>query len=171
MGESPKNLAGAFRFAEAVGAILFFDEADAFLGKRIANVSQGSEQAINSMRSQMLVSLDRFKGVVIFATNFVAAYDPAFGNRMHQIEFKLPGPDERTKIWQRHLPANLPISGEIDYLSLSVKSDGFSGRDIKNTVLQAIANVLINGKFEVAQHDLLDAIEDLKRKQNSPGAK
>jgi hypothetical protein len=34
-------------------------------------VTQGSEQAINSMRSQLLICLEAFSGAVIFSTNLV----------------------------------------------------------------------------------------------------
>jgi SpoVK/Ycf46/Vps4 family AAA+-type ATPase len=77
-GEGPKNVEALFYAAQAQNAILFIDEADSLLSRRLTNVNQGSEQAINSMRSQLLICLERFKGVVIFATNLVQNYDPAF---------------------------------------------------------------------------------------------
>ena len=52
VGEAPKNLQKAFEIGEKTDSVLFFDEADSFLGKRIQNVTQGSEQALNSLRSQ-----------------------------------------------------------------------------------------------------------------------
>ncbi|MDM8542568.1 AAA family ATPase [Desulfococcaceae bacterium HSG9] len=55
VGDAPKNLEAAFKIASDKDAILFFDEADSFLGKRISGISTGSEQAINSLRSQMLL--------------------------------------------------------------------------------------------------------------------
>ena len=62
--------------------MLFFDEADSFLGKRIQNVSSSSDQAINSLRSQMLILLEDFEGVVVFATNLADNYDKAFESRI-----------------------------------------------------------------------------------------
>ncbi len=66
----------------------FFDEADSLLSKRLTSVSQGSEQAINSMRSQLLICLEEFRGIVIFATNLVINYDQAFLTRLISVEFK-----------------------------------------------------------------------------------
>jgi ATP-dependent 26S proteasome regulatory subunit len=52
-GEGPKNVEAIFLAAEQQNALLFIDEADSLLSKRLTNVTQGSEQAINSMRSQL----------------------------------------------------------------------------------------------------------------------
>lgn len=40
VGDAPKNLFKAFNAAKEANAVLFFDEADSFLGKRIQNVSK-----------------------------------------------------------------------------------------------------------------------------------
>src|SRR6266704_3407231 len=64
-GEGPKNVKAIFHAAERDQAILFIDEADSLLSKRLTEVTQGSEQAINSMRSQLFICLQEFRGVVI----------------------------------------------------------------------------------------------------------
>ncbi|MGC8140941.1 AAA family ATPase, partial [Salmonella enterica] len=79
---APKNLQAAFDVAKNNDCVLFFDEADSFLGKRITNVVQGADQALNSLRSQMLILLEEFKGIVIFATNLVTNFDTAFESRI-----------------------------------------------------------------------------------------
>lgn len=71
VGEAAKNLKAAFEAATQLEAVVFFDEADSFLGKRIENVTQGADQALNSLRSQLLIYLEEYKGVVLFATNLV----------------------------------------------------------------------------------------------------
>lgn len=164
VGDAPKNLAAAFRLAESTEAVLFFDEADAVLGKRVMDVSQGSEQAINSLRSQMIVSLDLFRGVVIFSTNLIASYDFAFRNRISHIQFELPGIDERVRIWRKHLPPSLPLSLKNGFQDLAVLSDGFSGRDIKNAVLQAIGEALVDGRKTLDDNDLCKAINNTRTK-------
>ena len=68
-GEGPKMVKAIFRAAEREDAVLFLDESDSLLSKRLTNVSDGSAQAINSMRSQLLICLEQFRGIVIFATN------------------------------------------------------------------------------------------------------
>lgn len=92
-----------FRAAEKQDAVLFLDESDSLLSKRLTNVSDGSAQAINSMRSQLLICLEKFKGVVIFATNLVVNYDRAFLSRLINIEFPMPDQEARMEIWNRHI--------------------------------------------------------------------
>ena len=84
-GEGPKMVKAICRAAEREDAILFLDESDSLLSKRLTTVNDGSSQAINSMRSQLLISLERFKGIVIFATNLVINYDKAFLSRLINI--------------------------------------------------------------------------------------
>lgn len=145
VGEAPKNLIAAFDIAEKEDAVIFFDEADSFLGKRITNVDSGSEQAINSLRSQMLMKLEEFNGIVFFATNLHENYDRAFESRiLRHIEFKLPDLETRKQIIKSKLPKKAPYAENIFaedsmiFDKLAEISDGFSGREIKNCVLQAL---------------------------------
>ena len=52
VGDAAKNLKKAFDTARDKDAVMFFDEADSFLGKRIENVTQGSDQALNSLEAR-----------------------------------------------------------------------------------------------------------------------
>lgn len=148
VGEAAKNLQKAFDVAANTDSVLFFDEADSFLGKRIQNVTQGSDQAINSLRSQMLILLEEFSGVVIFATNLVTNFDSAFESRiLKHIHFNLPNQDARAAIIKKMIPSKLPIKApftEEQYLNLSSLIDGFSGREIKNAILDTLLSKASN---------------------------
>ncbi|WP_208821801.1 ATP-binding protein [Tolypothrix sp. PCC 7910] len=160
-GEGPKNVEAIFFAAERDNALLFIDEADSLLSKRLTNVTQGSEQAINSMRSQLLICLERFRGVVIFSTNLVENYDKAFETRVRNINFPLPDQPCRQEIWKRHLPTQLPLATDVTYERLAEVED-VCGRDIKNAVLDAAMRVARKGKGIVELSDLLDSIERIK---------
>lgn len=142
VGEAPKNLMAAFNTAKEQDCVIFFDEADSFLGKRIQNVTSGSEQALNSLRSQMLILLEEFSGVVLFATNLVTNFDKAFESRiLKHIKFELPNQDARVAIIKKHLPVNLPIDqafSEDQFNQASEILDGFSGREIKGAILDML---------------------------------
>jgi SpoVK/Ycf46/Vps4 family AAA+-type ATPase len=159
-GEGPKNVEALFWAAERDGAILFIDEADSLLSQRISNVTQGSEQAINSMRSQLLICLEKFSGIVIFATNFVQSYDKAFRSRIRDVYFPLPDYTCRIEIWRRHFPAQLPLSQDIVPEELA-KEDSLSGRDIKNIVLDAALHAATENNI-VSLHHINAAILRLK---------
>ena len=154
VGDAPKNLVQAFEIAKRENCLLFFDEADSFLGKRITNVSSSSDQAVNSLRSQMLILLESFNGVVIFATNLHENYDSAFESRiLRHIKFELPDKDIRLKIIKKMIPSKAPIDREVfddEYLmSLSEIIDGFSPREIKNTILEVcISSIQKNARMD-----------------------
>lgn len=138
VGEAAKNLKKAFDTAKEKNAIMFFDEADSFLGKRIENVTTGSDQALNSLRSQMLIFLEEFSGVVLFATNLVTNFDRAFESRiLNHIKFELPNREARALIIEKMIPDKLPKDKDFtkdDYLTLSDMIDGLSGREIKTAI-------------------------------------
>lgn len=142
VGDAAKNLKHAFDTANEMGAVLFFDEADSFLGKRIQNISQGAEQAINSLRSQMLILLEEHEGVVLFATNLVANFDKAFESRfLDSIEIPLPNKEARAAIIKSMIPKELPLATKLtdeDFLNASALIDGLAGREIKNAVLKML---------------------------------
>lgn len=142
VGDAAKNLKHAFDTANEMGAVSFFDEADSFLGKRIQNISQGAEQAINSLRSQMLILLEEHEGVVLFATNLVANFDKAFESRfLDSIEIPLPNKEARAAIIKSMIPKELPLATKLtdeDFLNASALIDGLAGREIKNAVLKML---------------------------------
>lgn len=161
VGDAPKNLKKAFETAKELDAVMFFDEADSFLGKRIENVSQGAEQALNSLRSQMLILLEDFEGVVLFATNLVTNFDKAFNSRiLANIKLDLPNKEARAEIIKVSLPPFLPIEKPFtdeEILEISEIIDGFSGREIKNAIL----SMLLKKAGEDGK-DAIFVIDDLK---------
>jgi len=161
-GEGPKNVEAIFIAAERENALLFIDEADSLLSKRLTNVNQGSEQAINSMRSQLLICLERFRGVVIFSTNLVQNYDKAFETRVRHVNFPMPDEICRQKIWGKHLPDKMPKAKDVLVEELA-KVDDVCGRDIKNAVIDAAMRVARQGKKQIELNDLLKSIEGIKK--------
>ncbi len=144
VGETAKNIQALFRRVKETGALLFFDEADSILGKRLDKVSQSTDHAVNVSRSVMLLELDQFPGVTVFATNLASNYDPAFVRRiLGHVPMPLPDAPTRVRLWQRHLPDRLPHDlGPSELEVLVAESDGLSGGDLLSTVLQAAARAL-----------------------------
>ncbi len=137
-GETGKNVAAVFHSAMEQDAVLFFDEADAIAGRRFANVTQGYQREANTVVNVLLKELEAFDGVVIFATNLAANFDPAFERRVRtHILFEMPGPAERAKIWKVQLhEAKTPLADDVNFDELGEKY-AMSGGDIKNAVLKA----------------------------------
>lgn len=161
VGDGSKNVEAVFFAAERDGAILFVDEADSLLSRRLTDVTQGAEQAINSMRSQLLICLENYRGVVIFSTNLVENYDRAFDTRMRHIQFPMPDRESRRLIWDRHLPKELPLAGDVSS-DLLADLDNICGRDIKNAVIDAALRAARSRRNRVGQSDLVQAVERIK---------
>jgi len=156
VGEAPKNLIRAFKTAEKMNALLFFDEADSFLGKRITSVSSSADQSVNSLRSQMLILLESFNGIVIFATNLIRNYDRAFETRIFKhIKFELPDKELRKELIRSLIPSKVPIENPLndhDIELLATISEGFSGRDIKNAIRDALISAIYDNQRTVKFH-------------------
>lgn len=176
MGETSKNIQRAFKDAHTQGAILFFDEADTLLGKRLSSVTQGVDNEVNAMRSTMLIELERFDGIVIFATNFAKNYDEAFRSRIsYHIEFTLPDLQARQKLWDKMLVEDIPLFGDKQVLinQCADLSAGFSGREIRNTMRLALPKPILaagcteNAKLSI-EH-LTAAIDEVKKGQEQIG--
>lgn len=108
IGETEKNLRQLFDAAEAGGAILFFDEADALFGKR-SEVRDSHDRYANIEINYLLQRMEGYRGLAILATNMKAALDPAFLRRLRfVVNFPFPGPAERREMWRRALPDGVP---------------------------------------------------------------
>lgn len=95
IGETEKNLQALFAAAEASGAVLFFDEAEALFGKR-SDVKDSHDRYANVETSWLLQRLEAHRGLVILATNRKQAIDPAFTRRLAAIvDFPMPDPAHR----------------------------------------------------------------------------
>jgi len=136
-GETPKNVAAVFRRAREERAVLLFDEADALASRRSTSVHHGFERESNTTISVLLQELERYDGVVIFATNLAANFDPAFERRIRtHVLFEMPGLDERAQIWRVQLhPERTPLAADVDFAGLARYE--VSGGDIRNAVLKA----------------------------------
>ena len=143
IGDAPKKLESAFAFARQHNVIMFFDEADSFLGKRVEDVRHSADQALNSLRSTMLIQLEMYEGVVIFATNLRENYDKAFKSRfLYEIQFELPNYECRRQILESYISKLAPLknanysSEQLD--TLYRETEGLSGRDIKSFILDSL---------------------------------
>ena len=165
-GATAKNVAAVFAAAEEAGAVLFFDEADAIAGRRFTAVSQGYQREANAVVNVLLRALEEFPGVVIFATNLAANFDPAFERRIRtHILFDPPGPDERERIWAVQLHARkTPLADDVDFRALA-EAYPATGGDIKNAVLKAaqmaIAEPGPDGDKRIAQRHFEESIREV----------
>ena len=136
LGDTAKHIALAFKQAAEADAVLFFDEADSLLSRRVA-IGESCSTSINQNRNCLMQELDRFGGVVVMTTNLFGNYVEAILRRIaRHIEFALPNVEMRERLFRAHLPnAELVPS---DLRQAAIKARGFSGGDILNACLNAM---------------------------------
>jgi hypothetical protein len=118
IGETEKNLARLFDAAEASGAILLFDEADALFGKR-SDVKDSHDRYANIEVAYLLQRIESYRGLAILTTNMKGALDRAFVRRLRFIvQFPFPDAPAREQIWRRQFPQGAPL-GQVDFAALA----------------------------------------------------
>ncbi|HEY3281447.1 MAG TPA: ATP-binding protein [Armatimonadota bacterium] len=165
-GETGKNVAFVFREAKLQDAVLFFDEADTIAARRFTGMGQGYEREANTVVNTLLKELEEYRGVVVFATNLAANFDPAFERRIRShILFEMPGARERELIWKVQLhPTRTPLSADVDFRDLAARFE-VSGGDIKNAVLKAAQIAAgepgLDEEKRLTQQHFLQGMEDV----------
>jgi SpoVK/Ycf46/Vps4 family AAA+-type ATPase len=171
VGETPKNIAAVFRTAADQNAVLFFDEADAIATRRSSAGMLPHDREMNLTVNVLLRELEAFNGIVIFATNLAANFDPAFERRIRtHVLFEMPGVEERERIWQLQIhPQRTPLARDVDFKHLAGKF-AVSGGDIKNAVIKAAAAAAaepgIDATKKIHQRHFETAIEDVVAAHN-----
>jgi winged helix domain-containing protein/ATPase family protein associated with various cellular activities (AAA) len=136
IGETEKNLRELFDQATSANAILFFDEADALLGKR-SEVKDAHDRYANTETAYLLQKMEEYTGISILSTNLRQNMDEAFTRRMRFIvDFPLPEDEDRLRIWQAVWPRELPLAPDVDLPGLA-RQFRLTGGSIRNIALSA----------------------------------
>jgi hypothetical protein len=111
IGETEKNLKRLFDTAEASGAVLLFDEADALFGKR-SEVKDSHDRYANIEVAYLLQRIEAYRGLAILTTNMKSALDRAFLRRIRfVVQFPFPDVQAREELWRRQFPKRAPLNG------------------------------------------------------------
>lgn len=159
--DAQRFLPGLFREAKIQNAILFFDECEMLFSDRRGG---------NLLVTLLLTELERFEGIAIFATNLPKVLDEAFQRRV-LIRVCFPEPDiqSRAQIWRNLIPADAPLSEDVDFEVLAARFE-ITGGYIKNALLSAVADAVHQGgeesmitmsMLEEAARHQLNLIEDI----------
>jgi SpoVK/Ycf46/Vps4 family AAA+-type ATPase len=140
IGETEKNLAAVFAAAEATGAVLLFDEADALFGLR-SDVKDSHDRYANIEASYLLQRLETYDGLAILAVSTRSHLDPALLRGLrYVVDVPFPDAAARRLIWQKAIPAEMPCA--------SLDFDALSRLDIAGG---NIAVIVLNAAFLAAQ--------------------
>ncbi|WP_370766577.1 ATP-binding protein [Intestinibacter bartlettii] len=167
VGETAKNIEKVFKFAKEKNLIIFFDEADAILSKRVTNMSHSTDVSVNQTRSVLLMLMNDYDGIILFATNFISNFDEAFMRRIQfHIKFELPDQKCRELLWKKYIPEKMPNNVDIHKLSYQYK--GISGSDISNAVMNAAFKAARLEEEYVDEKYFFEAIQNIikSKKEN-----
>jgi ATPase family associated with various cellular activities (AAA) len=157
IGETEKNLAKIFDLAEHQRWILFFDEADALFGKR-TKVNDSHDRYANQEISFLLQRIEEFNGVTILASNLKGNIDDAFVRRFQSIiEFSMPRPVERLRIWENAFSPKAQLAENITLNRLAEKYE-LSGGIIMNVVRYASLKALSRSENKISLEDIEEGI-------------
>jgi transitional endoplasmic reticulum ATPase len=124
------------RARAAAPVVLFLDEADAILPARLAHPAAGGQEdnKVVSEFLQQLEGIEQLKGVtVIAATNRPQAMAPAFlrpGRFDAPVYVPLPDDKARRQAFDIHT-REMPLASNVNLATLTAKTRGYSGADIK----------------------------------------
>ena len=155
-GETEKNVESLFDVVEKEDVILLVDEADGILAHR---GTRGScvDSTENRIVNIFLQKMEEHSGVMILTSNLARGMDKALERRMAlKVMFPKPEADARERIWNIHIPEEMPLADEVDLKALA-KDYEFTGGQIRNTVLNAARQALALGKEEVTHSDFIHA--------------
>lgn len=127
--------------------IVFIDEIDSIgLDRGFQSVRGDVTEVVNSLISQFDIIDDHAGVVVVAATNSPEFLDPALRSRFEEeIDFPLPDYEERLIILEKYT-STLPMPVNVDLEVIARRTDGYSGRDLKERVLKgALHHALSKG--------------------------
>ncbi|KDD71649.1 hypothetical protein H632_c4628p0 [Helicosporidium sp. ATCC 50920] len=178
------------------GLLLFVDEADAFLAKRGAGMSEGMRGALNATLFRTGDQSRDF--VVVLATNRPSDLDPAVIDRMDEaLEFALPGEAERAGILDIYFEQYILAAGTgrgvgmlarlaafmrgrkavesailvqgvgaADLARAAKRMEGFSGRELAK-FMASVQAAVFGAKDATLTRELFDRVVDLKVREHA----
>jgi cell division protease FtsH len=149
---------------EMAPAIIFIDELDAAGRQRGAGMGQGNDEREQTL-NQILVEMDGFGAelgiTVMGATNRPDVLDPALlrpGRFDRQVVVDTPDVHGRAEILKLHCGGR-PLGPGASLERVAQMTPGFSGAELANVINEGALLAVREGRPEVSQEDLEEAIE------------
>lgn len=144
VGEGEKLVKAVFSLARRLSpCVVFLDEMDALFGARVSGRESGGAFAHRGVITEFMQEMDGLKSsredrvIVIGATNRPFDLDDAVLRRVpRRLLVDLPGEKEREEILKILLRDEM-LAPEIDLRALAMKTESFSGSDLKHLCVSA----------------------------------
>ncbi len=151
-------------------SIIFIDELDAIgLDRRFQSLRGDVLEIVNALLAEM-DGIPSNRGVItIAATNNIASLDNAMRSRFEEeIEFSLPNDSERKELLN-YYAKKIPIGFSVGLESYVFKTQGMSGRDIKEKFFKtALHKAIIDGNKQIGSQHLEYALKVFDTSKTEP---
>ena len=165
LGETAANLRKVFDYATRGQWVVFFDEFDA-IGRSRDDATEHGE--IKRVVNSFLQLLDGFEGrsLIIAATNFEQALDPAIWRRFDDVlRFPLPGRKEVEKLLAKRLRPIKTTRAQRSCLVDALAGSSFA--DVERVCLDARKHCVLAGTLKLREEDIRSALERFRHRQNA----
>jgi AAA family ATPase len=171
VGDGSKRIHELYsRASKAAPAIVFIDEMDAIgLDRSYQSVRGDVAEVVNALLSE-LDGIKENQGVVtIAATNTPVLLDRAIRSRFEEeLEFKIPTKRERLDILE-HYSKSLPLSLVAALDEYASKTEGFSGRDLKEKLLKAaLYKAFLEDSKKITKRHLEESLKEINLDISKP---
>ena len=149
-------------------SIIFIDELDAIgLARSFQSIRGDVSEVVTALLGELDQTSEESGVVVIGATNALPLIDPAIKNRFDTVfEFPLPTVEERYDILRLYAQ-RLPLKLEADLKVIARRTDGLSGRDLRDRILkESLHTAITEGVTTITSeivHRVLDKIQPKSR--------
>lgn len=172
IGDGAKMVHDLFTFAKKKApSIIFIDEIDSIASKRVEDTN-GADREVYRILIQLLYEMDGFDKLsnvkIIGATNRVESLDRAIlrpGRFDRLIYIPLPNLESRYSILKIHTKS-VSIDKNLSLYDIAKITDGFSGADLKNIVVEAGMFAIRSNRVIIIEDDFYNSIEKVKNKIN-----
>jgi SpoVK/Ycf46/Vps4 family AAA+-type ATPase len=164
LGETSKNIDKVFDLAKRLSpCILLIDEFDFVAKTRTSDEHGAMKRAVNTLLKAIdEINLVEHGVLLIAATNHPQLLDYAAWRRFDKVlNFPLPDQEMRRMILDKVLSR---IDADVDTAKLAEMTDGYSGSDLRLVVREAVLNALLVDRRKLGQEDLLESIEEFRRR-------
>ena len=171
VGDSSKRIHELYSTAlDFTPAIIFIDELDAIgLDRSYQSVRGDVSEVVNALLTELEGVQDNRGIVTIAATNNPNMLDRALRSRFEEeLEFKLPTANERLEILESYA-RKLPLKISANLKEYVRRTEGFSGRDLKDKVLKtALHKAILQDSGVVTDSHIEAALKAIPEKSRPP---
>jgi AAA family ATPase len=170
VGDGGRRISALFEEARKQSpSIIFIDELDAIgLARSFQSIRGDVSEVVTALLGELDQTSEESGVVVIGATNALPLIDPAIKNRFDTVfEFLLPTLEERFSILQMYAE-RLPIKIEANLHEIAQRTEGLSGRDLRDRILKESLHTAITEGTPTITPEIIKKVMDTIQTKERP---